>query len=181
MPKRRKSIWDIFDEFFGDVFENIDKEFRDWMRRFERFEEEFMKRAEEGKVFGPYVYGFSITIGPDGKPIIKEFGNIRRTAGRPKITEEREPLVDVIEDKNTITIVAEVPGVSKENIDIKIRDMRLVISAASGDRKYYKEIELPAKVKPESAKASYKNGVLEIRLEKEKEEKKEEGFKIKIE
>ena len=181
MVRRRRSIWDIFDEFFEDIFEDLDKEFRDWMKRFEEIEEEFAKAAREGRVIGPYVYGFSITIGPDGRPIIKEFGNIRREAGRPKIAEEREPLVDVLEDERTITVVAEVPGVNKEDIDIRIKDKTLIISAQSGDRKYYKEIELPAKVKPETAKASYKNGVLEVRLEKEKEKKKEEGIKIKVE
>ncbi len=181
MVKRRKSIWDLFDEFFEDIFENIDREFRDWMKRFERIEEEMTRATREGRIIGPYVYGFSITIGPDGRPIIKEFGNIRREAGRPKIAEEREPLVDVLEDENTVTVVAEVPGVNKEDIDIRIRDNTLIISAQSGDRKYYKEIQLPAKVKPETAKATYKNGVLEVRLEKERRGKKEEGIKIKVE
>ncbi len=181
MVKRRKSIWDLFDEFFEDIFENIDREFRDWMKRFEHIEEEMARATREGRIIGPYVYGFSITIGPDGRPVIKEFGNIRREAGRPKIAEEREPLVDVLEDENTVTVVAEVPGVNKEDIDIRIKDNTLVISAQSGDRKYYKEIQLPAKVKPETAKATYKNGVLEVRLEKEKREKKEEGIKIKVE
>jgi len=179
MPRRRKSFWDIFDEFFEDIFENLDKEFRDWMRRIERMEE-FAEEFGERRVYGPYVYGFSITIGPDGKPIIKEFGNVRRIAGRPKISEEREPLVDVIEDKDTITVVAEVPGVNKEDIDVKIKGRTLVISAASGDRKYYKEVELPADVKPETAKASYRNGVLEVKIMKVKGEA-EEGFKIRIE
>ena len=179
MPRRRKSFWDIFDEFFEDIFENLDKEFRDWIRRIERMEE-FAEEFGERRVYGPYVYGFSITIGPDGKPIIKEFGNVRRIAGRPKISEEREPLVDVIEDKDTITVVAEVPGVSKEDIDVKIKGRTLVISAASGDRKYYKEVELPADVKPETAKASYRNGVLEVKIMKVKGEA-EEGFKIRIE
>lgn len=180
MPKRRrKSFWDIFDEFFEDIFEDIDREFRDWMKRMERFEE-LAEEFGERRVFGPYVYGFSITIGPDGKPIIKEFGNVRRIAGRPKISEEREPLVDIIEDKDTITIVAEVPGVSKEDVDVKIKGRTLIISAASGDRKYYKEVELPTDVIPETAKASYRNGVLEVKVKKAEKEK-EEGFKVKIE
>jgi len=149
------------------------------MRRIEKMEE-FAEEFGERRVFGPYVYGFSITIGPDGKPIIKEFGNVRRIAGRPKISEEREPLVDVIEDKDTITVVAEVPGVNKEDIDVKIKGRTLIISAASGDRKYYKEVELPTDVKPETAKASYRNGVLEVKIKKVKEEA-EEGFKIKVE
>ncbi len=171
MP-RRKSIWDIFDEFFREM----EEEMRDFMERFERGFE--IERGEE-RVFGPYVYGFSITIGPDGRPVIREFGNVRRIKGRPRISEEREPLVDVLEEKKTITVVAEMPGVDKDNIKIRVRDKTLIINAVGPDRKYYKEIPLPAKVRAESAKASYRNGVLEVKLEKEEEEEK--GYEIKVE
>ena len=63
---------------------------------------------------------------------------------------------------------------------MKISDDKLIIQAESGDRKYYKEVKLPAKVKVESAKANYKNGVLEVKLEKKKS-REDEGFEIKIE
>jgi len=121
-----------------------------------------------------------ITIGYKGHKIREFFGDGSRFGVRIEYSEEREPLVDVIEDKDTITVVAEVPGVSKEDIDVKIKGRTLIISAASGDRKYYKEVELPTDVKPETAKASYRNGVLEVKIKKVKEEA-EEGFKIKVE
>ncbi|MEM1831296.1 MAG: archaeal heat shock protein Hsp20, partial [Desulfurococcaceae archaeon] len=152
-------------------------------RMFEEFREYKPERFREyERMEGPFVYGFSITIGPDGKPIIREFGNVRRVRGKPSIVEEREPLVDVFESENEVTVVAEMPGVDKEKIEVKVTEdgKTLVINASNEKRKYYKEVELPAKVDPSSAKASYKNGVLEVKLKKiGKEEGR--GIKIKVE
>ena len=55
----------------------------------------------------------------------------------------------------------------------------MIIRASNSKHKYYKEVELPSEVDPKSAKANYKNGVLEIRLKKIKKEKK--GYEIKVE
>jgi HSP20 family protein len=49
------------------------------------------------------------------------------------------------------------------------------------DRKYHKNLELPCEVKPDSSKASYKNGVLEVRIRKAEVKKGEKrGFNVKI-
>ncbi len=132
---------------------------------------------------GPIVYGVRITIGPDGRPIIEEFGNVRRVGRKPVIEEEMEPLVDVIDEKDRVVVVAEIPGVEKEDIDVRVKDGKLIIRAKGKERKYYKEIELPPGVKPETAKARYKNGVLEVVIEKEreKEEAEEGGIRVKVE
>ena len=169
--RRRRSIFDIFDEIM-----------REFEEEFAELEREFARMVREGgvEVRGPYVYGFRVTIGPDGRPVVEEFGNIKREAGRPRITEEREPLVDVFEDDKNVIVVAELPGVEKDKIKLKVVDDKLVIRASNEHRKYYKEVELPTRVKPESAKATYKNGVLEVKLEKE-EQRKEEGVEIKVE
>jgi len=187
--RRRRRYWD---EWFG--FDEIEKMFEDM----ERFLREFMRRAMgeftpeafsremekelEKKGVKSYVYGFSITIGPDGRPIIREFGNVpRRIRGKPTIIEEREPLVDVFETNGEVVVVAEMPGVEKEKIDVKVTEdgKTLIISASNEDRKYYKEVDLPAKVDPSSAKATYKNGVLEVKLKKVGKEGK--GIKIGVE
>lgn len=176
--RRRRSI---FDRLFEDFFSEIDE----FMREFEREFEELMTRATmvPEKPSQPIVYGFRITIGPDGKPVIEEFGNVRRMRGRPIISEEREPPVDVFEENNQVVVIAEIPGVDKEKIDVRATEDKLVIKASNERRKYYKEVELPVKVKPETAKASYRNGILEVRIEKKevKREEKEEGIKVKVE
>jgi len=180
--RRRRRIWDEIDEIFDKMLEDMER----FMREFER---KFLGEVRLGKPgeferyeYGPYIYGFSITIGPDGRPIIREFGNVRRVRGRPAIIEEREPLVDVLESDNEITVVVEMPGVEREKIDVKVSEdgKTLIISASNEKRKYYKEVDLPAKVDPASAKATYRNGVLEVKLRKlGKEEGK--GVKVKVE
>ncbi|MBI4285890.1 MAG: Hsp20/alpha crystallin family protein [Chloroflexi bacterium] len=116
---------------------------------------------------GKGVYGLSIrTLG--GKPVIESFGNIRETARGPVVEEVREPIVDVFDEKDHILVIAELPGVTEEEIKIDVAGDILNLSAADTDRKYAKEILLPGKVKAQSLKTAYKNGILEIRLEKEK-------------
>jgi len=172
--RRRRSIFDIFD----DLFREIEEEFREFLSEAEKIRE--IREFDEGfkEIRGPFIYGFRITIGPDGKPKVEEFGNVRRTGVKPKISEEIEPLVDVLDEGDKIRIIAEMPGVEKENISLKAVDKKLVIRA-SNHKRYYKEIELPDEVDISKAKASYRNGVLEILLDKKSKEKKE--FEIKVE
>jgi HSP20 family protein len=174
----------ISDEF-AEIFENIEEMMRELERMAFRLMESYVPEISGiREVKGPIVYGFRITIGPDGRPIIEEFGNVKRIGRKTIIEEAMEPLVDVIDEKDRVVIVAELPGIDKDKIDIRIKDNKLIIKARNKDRKYYKEIELPAEVRPETAKARYKNGVLEITIEKKKPEEKEEeegGIKIKVE
>ena len=176
--KRRRSIFDrLFEDFFSEIEE--------FMREFEREFEELMSRATmvPERPGQPIVYGFRITIGPDGRPVIEEFGNVKRMRGRPIISEEREPPVDVFEEDNQVVVIAEIPGVDKEKIDVQTTEDTLIIKASNEKRKYYKEVELPVKVKPETAKATYRNGILEVRIEKRETKKEEEkkGIKVKVE
>jgi len=170
--RRRRSILD-------DIFEEIRRIEESIMSLVDEEFERMLRVAEKEGTTKPIIYGIRFTIGPDGVPRIEEFGNIKMTRlGKPVVREEIEPLVDVIEDKDEIWVIAELPGADKDKIKVKIIDNKLIIRA-EGDKKYYKEIELPAEVDPDSAKASYKNGVLEIRLKKKVEES--EGKEIKVE
>ncbi len=113
------------------------------------------------------VYGFSIrTLA--GKPVIESFGNIKETAKGPVVEEVREPMVDVFDEEDHILVIVELPGVSEDEIKVEAVGDVLSLTASDRDRKYAKEILLPGKVKPDSVKTSYKNGVLEIKLEKGK-------------
>ena len=161
--KRRRDPWfsDIFDEF-----DRIEHMMDEMMRQ--AFQPPTSKRRNKR---GPYVYGFSMTTGPDGKPIIKEFGNLRPKRRHSKaqireIKEEREPLVDVLEEDKEITIVAQLPGAKKEDIDVNVTETQATISVDTQEHSYHKKLQLPAIVDPESAKTSYKNGVLQIKLQK---------------
>lgn len=112
------------------------------------------------------VYGFNISTLADGKPTINTFGTkIKKTPKGPVVEEEREPMVDVFPEKDHILIISELPGVSENEINVELSGDILTITS-TGERKYAKEVLLPSPVKPESMKKTYKNGVLEIRLEK---------------
>jgi HSP20 family protein len=113
------------------------------------------------------VYGFSIRT-MAGKPVVESFGNIRETAKGPVVEEVREPMIDVFDEEDHILVIAELPGVSESEIKIEVVGDILNLAASDKDRKYAKEVLLPGKVRPESIKTSYNNGILEITLEKEK-------------
>ncbi len=84
---------------------------------------------------------------------------------------EPEPLIDILEEKNEIIIVAEFAGFKRENLGIRVKNQRLTLSAETLDRKYHKSLNLPKRVIPSNIRTTYKNGVLEIRLKKAIEEK----------
>jgi HSP20 family protein len=109
---------------------------------------------------------------------VNEFGNVKPGFKGPELTEEIEPLVDVIDGKDSITVYAELPGVEKREIGLSSTESGLTISVLSDKRRYYKEVDPPSRVNPDSAKAAYKNGVLESSLEKVV---KERGKQLKVE
>ncbi|MDK6027777.1 Hsp20/alpha crystallin family protein [Ignisphaera sp. 4213-co] len=166
--RRRRSIFDLFDDLFSELEEELNE-----LERSFRIGLAPLDKSEFGK---PIVYGFRIEIGPDGIPKIYEFGNVKRSGrGRPKVivSEELEPLVDIYEEEDKIRVVLEMPGVDENKIKVEALDDRhIVVEGSNHDRKYKKEIELPTEVDVDSAEAVYKNGVLEIRLKKKKESKK---------
>jgi HSP20 family protein len=112
------------------------------------------------------VFGVSIKTAVGGKPIVESFGNVKKTPKGPTVEEEREPLTDVFDEEKEIRIYAEMPGVRQQDIKLEIKEDILDISAQTGDRKYHKEILLPAKVKAETMTSSYNNGILEIKVKK---------------
>jgi HSP20 family protein len=124
--------------------------------------------------YGPYVYGFSMSLGRNGKPVIREFGNMRKGRSGPRIRERREPLVDVMKEEEEVVVVAELPGVEKKDVNLHTAYDELVISVDAPKRRFYKKLKLPAEVDPDSVRISYKNGVLEVRLKKIMEEKVKE-------
>lgn len=83
---------------------------------------------------------------------------------------ELEPLIDVLEEKDEIVIVAEAKGINNEKLKIQIENQRLTLAAEALERRYRKSLNLPSRVIPDTMRTKYKNGVLEIRLKKAVEE-----------
>lgn len=124
----------------------------------EKFQEILRNQGE----LNPFMSGFSVRLGPNGEPIFQRFGN-------PPSSGEHilEPLVDVVEEDDEILVVAEVPGVDRDEIKVRIKGTTLTIHSENPDRPYHKVIELPSRVKKDEAKSAIRNGVLEVRLKKE--------------
>jgi HSP20 family protein len=167
--KRRRTSWD-------DLFGNFDEEFEEMRRHMDSLMEGFMNGKVDASMNQPIVYGFSMRVGPDGKPHIQEFGN--RPPESPEEEGAREPLTDIIEEKDTIRVIVELPGVDKEDIQLHVEDRLLDISVDREDRKFFKKLELPSSVDTDSARASYKNGVLEVTLTRVTPKKRGRPVKI---
>lgn len=169
--KKRSDPWfDIFEDF-----DRIEEMMKEMMRR------AFESPLREARAYRPYVYGFSMSLGPDGKPVVREFGNVQSSRFEPQLREEREPLIDIMEEDKDVVVVAELPGVEKDSINLNTSEDYLTISVDTPNRKYRKELTLPARVDNKSARASYKNGVLEVRLKKLEAEAAVKGERIRIE
>ncbi|CAI4033848.1 Hsp20/alpha crystallin family protein [Nitrospira tepida] len=110
--------------------------------------------------------------------------------GLPKDWPVPTPRVDLFEDKGDIVVKADLPGMSKEDIEVNLSDTTLTLrgekkkEAEVKEKDYYRMershglfrrvIELPSEVQADKVKASFKDGVLEIRLPKTEEAKRKE-------
>jgi len=112
------------------------------------------------------VYGLTVKTGPGRKATVESFGNVKKTARGAVVEEEREPLVDIFDEQDHVLIIVELPGIDEKHIKSAVKGDILTLSAANGDRKYYKEVVLPEGADPDTMKSKYKNGVLEIRIGK---------------
>ncbi|MFC2162345.1 archaeal heat shock protein Hsp20 [Candidatus Altiarchaeota archaeon] len=181
-PRRRRNPFDdILDEDFFQGFgsdftkmhDHINHIMRDMFRNFDDIESRDMAPGKG------YVYGFSMRTGPDGKPIVNEFGNVPRMMEGGQVPPEREPLIDVLDGKDEITVIAELPGVDRQDIDLNADSASLSIDVGGSDRRYHKHLKLPAEIMSDDVKASYKNGVLEVKLKRARPAEKKKN-KIKV-
>jgi HSP20 family protein len=183
MPRQfdemRREMQRMFEEQFKDIQTKAPK---DLVREYET------SQGSKVREVGPLVYGYSMTIGPDGKPKVREFGNVRSpfgfsatgTSTEPLIRSEREPLADIVKSDREVKVVVEIPGVNKENIRINAYDNSLEVTTNDPQKKYHKVIDLPPEADIETVKSTYRNGILEI-VFKKKEQSKPKGKEIKVE
>jgi len=81
---------------------------------------------------------------------------------------EKEPIVDVFEDGDNVRVMAELPGVEENDVNLKIENSVLTISADNSARKYCREVKLPASIEQGSVESKLRNGILEVKLRKVK-------------
>lgn len=77
--------------------------------------------------------------------------------------ERQEQLPDVFDEKDHIKVIAEIPSVREEDIDVFLQEDKLTLLVDNPDYKYHKKVQLPCAPKGE-LKKTYTNGVLEITI-----------------
>jgi len=149
----------------------VDKLFKRISGSFFDLDDVFEVAKNAGTASGPFYYGYTMTVGPDGKPVVKEYGNVR--PGLLPTSDTREPPVDTIidEKENVVKLVAEMPGVEKSDVKIVVEGKSVNIDAEHGEKKYHAKVPIKHKVDENSAKASYKNGILELTFKLQSPEK----------
>ena len=145
----RKSLRDALnelDKYFQELEEDFQQAFRKGMS------------GTRGSV-RPFMAGFSFRLEPEGRPSVQFFGdNPARTDG------VRSPMSEQFLDEKSglLRLVVDMPGVEKEDIEISAAADSAVVKVEKGPRKYHAEVALKTEVEPETGKAEYRNGVLEI-------------------
>ena len=142
--------------------------FEEFDRLFERIFHGYGPR----RTGAPLCYGCEVAVGPDGVPHVRQFGNVPSSG--------RQLPIDVIDDEKSglLKLVAEVPGVEKDDIDVTLQDDSVSIRASRGDTKYEGVVPIRGSVDPDSVKASYRNGILEVSFTVESGAK---GRKVRVE
>jgi len=160
------------DDEFNRIFEQMSSSFVNLDDVFE-----MLKNA--GTISGPVFYGYTMTTGPDGKPVVQEYGNVK--PDMLPTENKREPLIDTLVDEKekTLKIVAEMPGVEKKDVNVVVgADKVIHIDAEHGEKKYHVKVPIKHKVDAESPKATYKNGILELTFKLEDEKSKGKAIDV---
>jgi HSP20 family protein len=143
---KKKKIDDLID------FENLEKLMDDLMKSLQE---------SEGRADNAQVFGVSIKISKDGKPVMQKIGESQKEFSQAIAqVKPKEPLVDVRQDSKNFFLVAEMPGILKEDIDVRLNGLELSISSASGE--FFKKISLPFAVEEMPEKSAFNNGILEL-------------------
>jgi HSP20 family protein len=165
-----------------------------------------VKMAKEKKELEPYRPSRALSVFDEMDRLFEDFFGRRfkpfwwPSIRWPEIRRPAEmiisPSVDIFEEKDEIVVKAEIPGIGKEDIDVNITENTITISGEKKkeekveDKDYYRfersygsfsrSFDLPTNIQTDKAKATFKDGVLEIRMPKTEEAKKKE-VKVKIE
>jgi HSP20 family protein len=161
-------------------YADVDEMMREMEREFMNFDLDQLPKhlvreslTEDGSVrkeIGHIVYGYSVTIGPDGKADFREFGNMRPAPDKERgwrtitnVPDSREPLTDIVEDEREVRMIAELPGVKrKDDIELTSDGKTLVLRAKTPNKSYFKELPLPASAEVGGSRSTFNNGILEV-------------------
>ncbi|MFQ6076195.1 MAG: Hsp20/alpha crystallin family protein [Candidatus Bathyarchaeia archaeon] len=106
--------------------------------------------------------------------VLREFNEmleeLNRFQGMPhlklRFSKQMEPLVEIYEKDDIIVVLAEVPGVEMEDIDLNVSEKGLEISAETPQRRYHRFVDLSTEISRDAVEAHLRNGVLEVKLKR---------------
>jgi HSP20 family molecular chaperone IbpA len=168
--RKKRSRW------FNDIYNELERlgEMID-----ETMQKAFDGISEDKSVKPTRIRGFFIKVSPDGKAKLREYNDFESISDESKLVDDLEPLVDIIEKRDVLIVLVALQGVQKDDIDLRVTENCLIVSIDAEEFDWYDEFKLPTRVKPKSAFAYFKNGVLEVHLEKFKKKLKNDGILLK--
>lgn len=181
-----------FDDYFEDMFSDLDFFNSKFMKRMQSEIDEILKLIKSGKTKGVWEAREINEPGVRGYIIQGRFGRIdsleplepmKPSRRRPlpenpfelpkkALNDTREPLTDIFEEEDATRIYVELPGEEKQDIQLNFKEGNVEVNA----KNFYKMIELPRKpIDNEAVKTEYKNGVLQITIPKKIQLRKEDA------
>jgi HSP20 family protein len=151
-------VGDVVSQFIpglGGIVKTLEKTSPEFRKRIAETNAEIKHRLETGWNGKPEIdYGVSI------KPLVPE-----KEERVPEAEEvpEKEPIVDIFEENDYVTVIAEIPGAKEKDIKTELSGNILEISAGG----FTKSITLPEASRSIVGR-TYKNGILQLKIEKEK-------------
>ncbi|VVB86739.1 Uncharacterised protein [uncultured archaeon] len=146
----------------GGIVRALEKSSPEFRKRIAQTDAEIQHRLETGWEARPEMkYGISM------RPLTNRGATLQKSVKKEPddlrvVPEEREPIIDIFEENEYISVIAELPGIEEKDIMTELKGNTLEISAG----KYCKTIELPSVPKSISER-TYKNGVLQLKIERE--------------
>jgi HSP20 family molecular chaperone IbpA len=127
--------------------------------------EQDLNRKAEGILGGPLlVFEFSRADPETQETVACSWWLSREVEG---LLSPREAMVDIFVEKESIVVVAQLPGVREEDIRVTVKPELLLLFVDTPGHNHYQEIPIPAPVRTDRIQTRYHNQVLRIELERE--------------
>ena len=170
--QKQKKSFDIFSE---DKVENISSEIQKMYESFRLIEMLEEIRRNEFRANNWFAYNFIIKTPTLEEPMSQKFDlyPAKITQKTAKKSKEDKSSYDVIKGDSEVTITIDMPDTKKEEIDLRITKDTIELMPNNPKGKYHRLINLPCNVKSKTATFTYRNGILDIVIMREKEEKEE--------
>lgn len=174
-PKEEKTGKDFAENIIGAIFPGLGKvidelkkssDFKEKMAEVnDEIEKRIQGKAPQGRTKPHMDFHVSVRTLVDGKEIYR----YSRTKGSARGIGRKAPveILDIIDEHDCLVAIVELHGVEEKDVEAKIEGKNKMILQVKGG--YLQEMELPSPVERIVGR-KYSNGVLEVRLEKEKKD-----------